>query len=274
MISTYHHQQSTTDTSQNMGYGLLPSTQPIRIHTLGRFSIQIDGEALLPKNLRKQKPLELLQCLIAQGGRGINKEYLSSHVWPESDGDDAINSYDVTLHRLRKLLKHENALLANDSRLTINSETIWVDAWSFERMLNHIDRLMRLAGNDAVGLAVIPTLDQAISLYQGGFLVHETLRPWGLSMQERLRSKLMRCIVQVGVLGETNQQWDIATHCYQSGLEIDPLYELFYQRLMVCYRETHRKAEALGVYQRCRANLATGLCLAPSERTEMIHKSL
>lgn len=274
MTSISHDQYSMSDTRVKLGFDISSSPQPIRIHTLGRFGIQIDGCALPPTKLRQQKPLELLQCLIAQGGRGINKEYLSTHVWPEADGDDAINNYDVTLHRLRKLLRHENALLANDSRLTINSETIWVDAWSFERMLNHIERLMRLADNDAVGLSVIPLLDQAMSLYQGGFLIHESLRPWGLSMQERLRSKLMRCIVQVGRLGEENQQWDIATHCYQSGLEIDPLYEMFYQRLMVCYRETHRKAEALSVYQRCRANLAAGLCLAPSERTEIIHNSL
>lgn len=274
MNSISNGQHNISDTSVILGYDGSAPLQPIRIHTLGRFGIQIDGRALPPVKLRQQKPLELLQCLIAQGGRGINKEYLSTHVWPEADGDDATNSYDVTLHRLRKLLKHENALLANDSRLTINSETVWVDAWSFERTLNHIDRLMRLADNDVVGLGVISILDQAMSLYQGGFLIHESLKPWGLCIQERLRSKLMRCIIQVGILGETNQQWDIATHCYQSGLEIDPLYELFYQRLMVCYRETHRKAEALGVYKRCRANLATGLCLAPSDRTEIIHNSL
>ncbi len=274
MTSNNNDQLMMEDPSSSMDYGLHHAVQPIRIHTLGRFGIQVDGQALPPKSLRQQKPVELLQCLIAQGGRGINKEFLSMSVWPEAEGDDAANSYDVTLHRLRKLLKHKDALLASDSRLTINNEAIWVDAWTFERLLNQIDALMRNSESKAIEMTVVRTLDRAVTLYQGGFLIHESLRPWGLSMQERLRSKLMRSIVQVGTQAEAIGQWEVATHCYQNGLEIDPLYELFYQRLMICYRETQRKAEALAVYQRCRANLSTGLCVAPSLGTETILASL
>lgn len=275
MISPSNNDQPmTADAHISMDYDVRQAAQPIRIHTLGRFGIQIDGQALAPKKLRQQKPVEMLQCLIAQGGRGINKEYLSNAVWPEADGDDAANSYDVTLYRLRKILKHKDALLAIDSRLTINNETIWVDAWTFERLLNQVDQLMRLTENKAIESAVINILDQAMHLYQGGFLIHESLRPWGLSMQERLRSKLMRSIIQVGNQAEVLGQWQIASHCYQTGLEIDPLYELFYQRLMICYRDTQRKAEALALYQRCRANLFTGLGVTPSLSTEKIRSSL
>lgn len=271
-ISNDHLQ--TADSCASIDNSVRNATQPIRIHTLGRFGIQIDGQALPPKQLRQQKPVEMLQCLIAQGGRGINKEFLSNAVWPEAEGDDAANSYDVTLHRLRKILKYKDALSSIDSKLTINNETIWVDAWTFERQLNHVDNLMRLSERKTIQPTVINVLDQAMTLYQGGFLIHESLRPWGLSMQERLRSKLMRCIVQVGAQAETIGQWEVATHCYQTGLEIDPLYELFYQRLMICYRDTHRKTEALTVYQRCRANLSMGLCVAPSLSTEKILTSL
>jgi two-component SAPR family response regulator len=274
MISRSNDQLQAANPRASIDRGAEPASQPILIHTLGRFGIQIDGQALAPKQLRQQKPIEMLQCLIAQGGRGINKEFLSNAVWPEAEGDDAVNSFDVTLHRLRKILKHKDALLAIDSRLTINSETVWVDAWTFERLLNHVEKSMRLSESETIESTVINVLDQAMTLYQGGFLIHESLRPWGLSMQERLRSKLMRCIVQVGAQAETIGQWEVATHCYQTGMEIDPLYELFYQRLMICYRETHRKPEALAVYQRCRANLSMGLCIAPSLSTEKILTSL
>lgn len=274
MNSSTHQQSPNEYKCRVMDNGDCLHGQPVRIHTLGRFGIQVDGRALSSRELRQQKPIELLQCLIALGGRGINKEYLSGSVWPDAEGDGAANSYDVTLHRLRKLLKHDNALVASDSRLTINNETVWVDAWAFERLLNRIDRLMRLSEDQEVDALVLEYLEQAMTLYQGGFLIREAPRSWGLSMQERLRSKLMRGIAQVGTRTETAEQWAVAIWCYHTGLEIDPLYELFYQRLMICYRETCRVSEAIAVYQRCRKNLSTGLCVAPSLDTEKILSSL
>lgn len=244
--------------------------QPIRIHTLGRFGIQIDGRALTSRELRQQKPVELLQCAIAMGGRGINKDCLSAALWPEADGDDATNSYDVTLHRLRRLFVHETALIASDSRLTINNETVWVDVWSLEKALNQIDTGLRFARGNAVGMQTVQLLNQTTGLYQGVFLARESLKPWALSLHERLRSKLMRCIVQVGRHAECNGWWTIAADCYQTGIELDPLYESFYQRLMICYRELDRLTEARTVYLRCRSNLAAGLHVSPSPETEHI----
>lgn len=246
------------------------SGQIIRIHTLGRFGIQVDGKTLSTRELRQQKPIALLQCVIALGGRGVSRDHLSATLWPEAEGDDAANIYDVTLHRLRKLLRHEAALIASDGRLTINNEIVWVDAWSFERMLNEIDAAMRSPGSDAAETRLLWLLHQAISHYQGGFLAREAHKPWGLSMHERLRSKLMRCIVQVGGWAEGDGQWSAAAECYQAGIELDPLYELLYQRLMICYREANRRTEARSVYLRCHANLSAGLRVAPSLETERI----
>lgn len=246
------------------------SGQSIRVHTLGRFGIQVDGKPLSARELRQQKPIALLQCVIALGGRGVHRDHLSATLWPEAVGDDAANTYDVTLHRLRKLLRHEAALIASDGRLTINNEIVWVDAWSFEKMLNEIDGALRIPGSDAVDMQISWLLHQAISHYQGGFLGREANKPWGLSMHERLRSKLMRCIVQVGRWAEGDGQWSAAAECYQAGIELDPLYELLYQRLMICYREADRKTEARAVYQRCHANLSSGLCVVPSMETERI----
>ena len=250
------------------------SGQRIRIHTLGRFGIQIDGKALTPRELRQQKPIELLQCAIALGGRGINKDYLSAALWPDADGDDAANSYDVTLHRLRKLLVHESALVASDSRLTINNETVWVDVWSLEKLLNRIDDCLRVADPDGSAAQIAHWLHRATSLYQGGFLAREPHKPWGLSLHERLRSKLLRGIVNVGRHAECNEQWQNACDCYQIGIELDPLYEHFYQRLMVCYRSLDRKPDARAVYLRCCANLAAGLHVSPSPATQQLLNSL
>lgn len=250
------------------------SGQTVRIHTLGRFGIQIDGHALPSRALRQQKPMELLQCVIALGGRSVHKDSLCATLWPDAEGDDAANSYDVTLHRLRRLLKHDQALIANAGRLTINHEVVWVDAWTFEKILNRIDRSLRTARDHDAETQVDRLLHEAIPLYQGGFLACEGHKPWGLSFRERLRSRLLRCILQIGRRVENDGQWLAAAACYQTGIELDPLYELFYQRLMICYRDADRTAEAHSVYRRCRANLYAGLHVMPSPETERILATL
>jgi len=253
--------------------GQLPG-QFIRIHTLGRFGIQIDGQVLPAEKMRQQKPIELLQALIAHGGRGVSKELLSASLWPDMDGDEAANSYDVTLHRLRKLLQHNNVLIATDGRLTLNAETAWVDVWVFERILNQIDRLLMLPSSKAVTERLFRLLTQAMTFYQGGFLARETPKSWSLSIRERVRSMLLRNTLRVAEQAEINRQLTSASYLYLKGIEIDPLYEQFYQRLMACYRDQGRAAEALAIFQRCHSNLTSGLGIGPSPETIKVRDSL
>ena len=95
------------------GWSRLPDVRcqdyPVRIHTLGRFSVQLHHQVVVTKQARQQRPMELLQALIALGGRGISTELLSQLLWPDADGDAASNTFDVTLHRLRRLLDIRSA---------------------------------------------------------------------------------------------------------------------------------------------------------------------
>ncbi|MGE5815587.1 MAG: bacterial transcriptional activator domain-containing protein, partial [Acidobacteriota bacterium] len=73
---------------------------------------------------------------------------------------------------------------------------------------------------------------------------------------------------------EARGLWDKAIACYRRGLWLDDLIEAFYQRLMVCCRETHRIGEGLAVYQRCRKVLSLVLGLPPAPETEALHRTL
>lgn len=254
-------------------YGYRPE-QPLRIHTLGRFSVLLRGQPLDAARARQQKPLELLQAVIALGGRGVSVEPLANALWPDAEGDAATNAFDVTLHRLRKLIDIDSALVTSGGHLSLNNRRVWVDVWAFERLLNEADRLLTLSRGKAVSEHVERLLDQALSSYQDGFLAREPVRSWNLSPRERLRSKLLRHILDIGQVSEHNGHWRSAIRFYQKGLEIEPLAEALYQRLMICYLQTGRCAEGLAVYQRCRANLSTLLQISPSAQTESIRTSL
>ncbi len=110
----------------------------LHIHTFGDFSIYRDGERLGFSRKAPQKPLELLKALIAFGGRGVGIERLKDALWPEAEGDKSQQSFEITLHRLRKVLGVDGALIAGENRLTLSSDHCWVDLWELEQVIGEL----------------------------------------------------------------------------------------------------------------------------------------
>jgi DNA-binding SARP family transcriptional activator len=252
----------------------LAGDHPVRVYTLGRFSVQVCGNALIHKQSRQQRPLELLQALIAFGGRDVGVELLCQALWPDADGDLAKNTFDVTLHRLRRLFGNNELFLLRDHRLTLNSQLAWVDAWLFERLVNHAERLLPRTGEPLVIRQLDRVSERLLTLYQGNFLERESANAWSLTMRERLRSKLLRHILDHGRIWERLGEWERAIRFYRKGLEIDPLTEMLYQRLIICYCELGHRGDALAMYHRCEDILTRQFQIEPSSATRALYTSL
>lgn len=247
---------------------------PVCIRCLGRFSARVHNEAVRMPRSRQQKPLELLQALIAFGGRDVHSELLSQALWPDADGDDAQNAYDVTLHRLRNIFMVKGLFTQRERKLSLNNELAWVDVWTFERLVNHSEHLLERVSDQATLQELMQTGKQLVSLYQGAFLEREGIHPWSISLRERLRSKLLRHVLDAGRILESASEWDTAVRYYLKGLEIEPLAEGLYRGLMHCYYRTGQRAEALSTYYRCQTNLEEQLQIAPSAQTMALYDSI
>lgn len=244
----------------------------LHIYTLGRFSISRGIEPLRFARKAQRRPLELLKVLLASGGRDVATDQLAMALWPESEGDVAYNAFEITLHRLRKLLDVKKALALSNGLLTLDNRVCWVDAWVFEQLVSRAENLIAAPAPDTEKLAQVSA--RILALYHGHFLGRETPEPWSISLRERLRSKFLRHLIDVARYWEKIGRHGTAIQCYQKGLEVDDLAEIFYQRLMVCYQQLGRFGEALAVYRRCRATLSLVLSIAPSPATEAIRKRL
>lgn len=236
---------------------------PIRVYTLGRFSLVKDGQLWTTKGKCPHKPLELLLALIALGGREVHTSAVMRALWPDEHSADLRKLFDNTLHRLRHILGHADAILLRDAKMTLNPGHCWVDAWAFERIAG------RLIRDDAVE----PELgDAARRLYQGHFLSLEADEPWLLPYRDRLRSRFHRLVLTDGRRLEAAGRWDAAAEIYESAIEIDNLAEILYRRLMVCRQQCGEFAEVLCVYRRCRDLLSIVLGVKPSAATEAIRR--
>ncbi|MDP1690911.1 MAG: hypothetical protein Q8L49_02945 [Burkholderiaceae bacterium] len=100
---------------------------PVRVRTLGRFEVEIDGTPLRREGKTPQRPLDLLQALIAHGGRAP-VAWLVDALWPQSEGDRANDAFEVALRRLRKLLGNADALRLSGGELALDARWVWVDA--------------------------------------------------------------------------------------------------------------------------------------------------
>jgi two-component SAPR family response regulator len=114
---------------------------------------------------------------------------------------------------------------------------------------------------------------QALRLYQGRLLPADTACVWTMSPRERLQSKFLRFIMRDGRALEERGQWTEAIDRYQRALEVDDLYEEFYQRLMFCHLQLGQQTEALAIYQRCKQILLHNLGAPLSDATEELRQS-
>ncbi len=94
-----------------------------RVAEVGRFEVKLDGAPIGVHGKAQKKPLELLKALIAGGGRAVDKARLADFLWPDADGDAAL---DMTISRLRKLLGRADALRIEDGKLGLDPQRVWV----------------------------------------------------------------------------------------------------------------------------------------------------
>lgn len=243
---------------------------PVKIYTLGRFMILKDDIPLKFPKKTQQRPLDLLKTAIALGGRDVSEGELTDTLWPDMEGDAAHHVFEMNLSRLRQLLGYANAIELRNSRLTIDPGYCWVDLWAFERLMGEIDKQVK-SGNIE---NAVPLFEKAIRMYQGGFLAGDEDNPSVISTQEHLKDHIRRHIEDIGCYLEQTGQVEKAIRCFVKGLEVDDLFEAFYQRLMVCYQRLGRRAEALALYNRLKKTLSTTFAIEPSSKTENIYKAI
>jgi LuxR family transcriptional regulator, maltose regulon positive regulatory protein len=243
---------------------------PLKIYTLGRFTIVKAGAALQSSGKAQQMPLRLLKVLISLGGREVSEVEVSELLWPDAEGDMAHHSFENNLHRLRKLLGHAEALRFSNGKITIDGRYCWVDVWAFERLAARSDECERLGKTDKAW----ELMEKALALYRQDFLISDNHEAWVLSPSERLKAKYFKRLLQLGSSLESEGHIERAFRLYERGLEIDDCMEELYQRLMACYRTLGKRGQALALYDRCRRILYSTLGIEPSDETEAIRSSI
>ncbi len=243
---------------------------PVRIHTLGRFGVQVDGETLRVEGQAGKRPLMLLKALVAFGGREVAEAHLSEALWPDAEGDSAHNAFTTTLSRLRKLLGADT-LVVREGHLSLDPRRCWLDTWAFERALSTLEEaLTRAAGEHVVTQAA----QRVFALYHGEFLAREEPAGWQMAQRERLRLRLMHALKRLLAHHQQRHDCDAVLGLLERMLQLDPYEESLHRQLMRCHAGLGDRAEALAVYQRCHDLLHATFGIEPSQQTRQLHQRI
>ncbi len=243
---------------------------PVRIFTLGRFSIIRRGQAVKFQGKSMKKPTEMLKVIIALGGRDIPEANITDIFWPDAEGHASHRSFTITLYRLRAFLDCPGAITLINGCVSLDPGCCRVDTWAFERAMRGAEKAIRRGERSrAMGL-----FGSAVEMYHGEFLPGDTEAPWSIKTRERLRSKFMRCASDLGKLLEEAGEYEKAADSYSRAIEVDSLAEGIYRSLMLCYRAMGRRAEAMALYRRLERVLEKELGLRPRPSTEALYMEI
>jgi DNA-binding SARP family transcriptional activator len=233
----------------------------VRVRVLGTPRLEVAQAAPSPTKRPQKKPLELLHYIVAQGGEPTAITGAMDALWPEAEGDAAKKAFDITLHRLRKLLGADATVLVEHGRASLNTRYCWVDAFAFAELVERIEQ-------DGLACdALDDALARALKLYRGPVMGGATDATWALAYRNKLRARFTRLVELAGARYAASGRTDDAERCYRSALELDPIAETIYRRLMHSLASRGEAAAAIEVYQRCRETLSALLGTKPSPET-------
>ena len=153
-----------------------------RIDVLGRFHVELDGRRLVSDRVKTSgKPLELLRAIVVLGGQQVDVDHLVSLLWPGKGRVGARTAFNVTLLRLRRLLRLDNLITMADNVVSLDPRLVRVDRWILEAAL--------AAAAHAPVAREGAALTRVVECYAGPLLPDEAA-PWVEVQRQRLRLRV------------------------------------------------------------------------------------
>ncbi len=228
--------------------------RPLKVVTLGSFQLLKDGEPLALSRKTPRRLFNVLKAIAAFGGCDVPQEKIIDAVWTDEDGDSARQSFDVAVHRLRKLLGDAQAIVVRNGKIGFDPTRCFFDVWGFEKAC-------------ACKGPPSEAAERGLRLYHGDFLSEDENLPWAVPLREKLRAQYVKAIETHASAWQSAGDFSHAEELYGAGFAACPDAEPLYQGFFRCCGTTGHKSEAIEAYRRLHVALAEA-GRAPSPTTE------
>lgn len=169
----------------------------VEIRLFDHFQLRIDGKEINHSDWGSKKARELFIYILLHNQKGVNTEQISGIFWPVVGHKSAINSRNVALHKIRKVLgDHAHILKRHDDILKIvPDENIFCDHSQF----------MAHNGNGDIDKK---SGEEALKLYGDSGLLREMEKPWLDQFKEQSLAKAHNLALKLGELYIEQKEWE------------------------------------------------------------------
>jgi PAS domain S-box-containing protein len=233
------------------------------IQTLGKFAMRINRRPFYDRMWKGRRSKELLKTIIALGGTKISMERLADLLWPDSDGDRALNNLKMALSRLRRIggaeyLLPANWLVVKHKSVSLTRDICRVDALDFKSRL----KKCRVIQDHQ-------SLQETLLLYTSDFLPQDDA-PWIISLREHLRTLFIEGVLHLASLADTDKEALIAL--LEQACHCAPLHEEIYACLMQLYLQAGFPITALEIYKRSKKLIFNSTGVFPGVTLQLLAK--
>ena len=241
----------------------------VTITTFGEFRVTLyGGKTLYDRNWHGFMAKKLLKAIIALGGSRVSTERLAYMLWPDADGDNAMNAFKVTLSRLRTILaggnkKLRGILVVKQKRISLSSTFCRVDALAFsDSVLKACDPVLQADAMEA-----------ALGLYGGNFL-ESSSDYWIISAREELLGKFVCGSLQLCDIFWADKDVKRIIPLLTRAMKFDPVNEEVCARLMQAHFLFGNRAKSLDIYNNMSIILYRELGIEPGPMLQKIYQQI
>jgi DNA-binding SARP family transcriptional activator len=247
-----------------------PGAAHVAIRTMGGLAVAVDGvpvpEAGWPTAARRL--LELLLCL---PGYQATAQQAARLLWPRHLPRSALNSFNVALHGLRRVLEPDLTAGA-DSRYVIRQGRVY--RLRLEQITCDVEDFSKLvrAASRPLGDEAADRLEAAAALYRGDFLA-SSAEEFTQEKRTRLRRVMLDTLERLGEWHAESGRGAQALRAFNRLLELAPHREDAWARVLELHLAASDEYRALAALQQCEQSLeAAGI--EPSGLLRELHRRI
>jgi DNA-binding SARP family transcriptional activator len=253
------------------------------VRALGPFAVWRGDEAILARDWKRAKALEIFQLLLTYRGQWFHWEQIADQLWPDLRPEAAERDFRVALNALNRALEPDRPrgvapffVVRRGSVYGLNPAAhVVVDADEMERLIataapRRRDQGGTMPARVTVGRDAISRLRRALALYGDGYLPEALYEDWASPERQRLRHLYLTSSERLARLLAKEGRWEEASQVCQAILARDNCWEAAYRLLMRAHARQGNRSQVYSVYRQCVTNLRDELGVEPSPETQAL----
>ncbi|HUG41093.1 MAG TPA: BTAD domain-containing putative transcriptional regulator [Longimicrobiales bacterium] len=244
----------------------------LRIHLSGLITVESKGVVLRPRQFPGQQGRAAFAFLVGHRGSPVARSELAEALWPRARPPAWETAVSALVSKLRSLLGRAGLDGAEAFRSADGCYELhlprgsWIDHEVLADSIHEAEAALR-AGDPARAYGPSAV---AHHIARRPFLPGQDGR-WFEERRDQLAAILVRALECRAEVYLWNQEHALAAEAAREVVRLRPFRETGYRLLMRAHAAGGNAAEALQVYERCRALISEELGVPPSPETRTLH---